>query len=204
VAVVGEIKKRTGHQGEIQVVPWARGYNITLTDPNVALFSTTRLPQRENLFKWVGPLYRQNWGFYAKKGTKIRIKSLEEAKNIARIGTYYKDAKEQFLKKLGFNNLVSTNTNLSNIKHLIQGEIDLWVSSDFNMPYLATQAGISPDQLELVYAFREVDNYIAFSVQTSDVIVQKWQQTLDAIKKDGTYEAFYSHHIVLNKDALSP
>lgn len=204
VDVVNEIKKRTGHQGEIQVVPWARGYNMTLVNPNVALFSTTRLPQRERLFKWVGPLYRQNWGFYAKKGTKIRIKSLEEAKNIARIGTYYKDAKEQFLIKRGFNNLVSTNTNLSNIKHLIQGAIDLWVSSDFNMPYLATQAGISADQLELVYAFREVDNFIAFSLQTSDVIVQAWQYTLDEIKKDGTYAKFYTHHIGLNKAVLSP
>ncbi len=204
VAVVREIQKRTGHLGDIQVVPWARGYNMTLTNPNVALFSTSRLPQREDLFKWVGPLYRQTWGFYAKRGTEIRIRSLEEAKTIARIGTYYQDAKEQYLKKQGFNNLVSTNTNLSNIKRLIQGGIDLWVSSDFNMPYLVDQAGISPDQLELVYAFRVVDNFIAFSVQTSDAIVQKWQYTLDEIIEDGTYRAFYSQYIVLNREALRP
>ncbi|NNL75231.1 MAG: transporter substrate-binding domain-containing protein, partial [Desulfobacterales bacterium] len=204
VAVVREIQKRTGQQGDIQVVPWARGYNMTLADPNVALFSTTRLPQRENLFKWVGPLYRQTWGFYAKKGTKIRIASMQEAKSIARIGTYYKDAKEQYLKKQGFNNLVSTNNNLSNVKRLIQGGIDLWVSSDFNMPYLANQAGISADKLELVYAFRVVDNFIAFSAQTSDKIVQAWQHTLDEIKKDGTYAAFYAQHIELNRDALRP
>jgi len=204
VAVVREIQKRTGHTNEIQVVPWARGYNMALTQPNVALFSTTRLPQREKRFKWVGPLYRQNWGFYAKKGAKISIRSLEDAKKIARIGTYHKDAKEQFLTKQGFKNLVSTNTNISNIKRLIQGSIDLWVSSDFNMPYLARQAGISPDQLELVYAFREVNNYIAFSIQTPDPIVRKWQQTLDAVKNDGTYTAFHTQHIVLTGDALDP
>jgi len=204
VAVVGEIQKRTGYKGGIQVVPWARGYNTALTKPNVALFSTTRLPQREKSFKWVGPLYRQTWGFYAKKGANIHIDSLEDAKSIARIGTYHKDAKEQFLTKQGFTNLVRTNTNLSNIKRLIQGSIDLWVSSDFNMPYLARQAGVSSDQMELVYAIREVDNYIAFSIQTSDTIVQAWQRALDAIKQDGTYSRFYNDHVMLMATMSGP
>ena len=204
VAVVREIQNRNGHAEDIQVVPWARGYNMALTKPKVALFSTTRLPQRETLFKWVGPLYRQTWGFYAKKGTRIRINSLEEAKKISRIGTYYKDAKEQYLTKQGFKNLVSTNTNISNIKRLIQGSIDLWVSSDFNMPYLARQAGVSPDQMELVYAIRVVDNYIAFSVKTSDGVINRWQRTLDEVKKDGTYASYYKKHVSLKGDALGP
>jgi hypothetical protein len=39
-----------------------------------------------------------------------------------------------------------------------------------------------------VYAFRTVDNYIAFSKKTPDATVVDWQQALDAIKEDGTYE----------------
>ena len=70
----------------------------------------------------------------------------------------------------------------------MDGSIDLWVSSDFNMPYLARQAGVEPGRLELVFAFKKVQNYIAFSNQTPESIVRKWQQTLDAIKKDGTYD----------------
>jgi len=177
---------------------------MALMDPNVALFSTTRLPQREKKFKWVGPLYKQTWGFYAKKGSEIRIHSLDDAKQIPRIGTYHKDAKEQFLQKKGFSNLVSTNKNISNIRHLVEGNIDLWVSSDFNMPYLAKQAGISPDQLEFVYAFREVNNYIAFSLQTANDIVEKWQNTLDNIIKDGTYEKLSNKYIYSKKNDANP
>jgi len=204
VEVVREILSRLGLVDDIQVVPWARGYNMALMDPNVALFSTTRLPQREKKFKWVGPLYKQTWGFYAKKGSEIRIHSLDDAKQIPRIGTYHKDAKEQFLQKKGFSNLVSTNKNISNIRHLVEGNIDLWVSSDFNMPYLAKQAGISPDQLEFVYAFREVDNYIAFSLQTANDIVEKWQNTLDNIIKDGTYEKLSNKYIYSKKNDANP
>ena len=188
VEIVREILRRRNIPDSIEMVPWARGYTLALTQPNVALFSTTRLPQRENLFKWVGPIYSQTWGFYAKKGSGIKIDSLEEARGVARIGTYHKDAKEQYLLAQGFRNLVSANRNLSNIRHLMDGSIDLWISSDFNMPFLARQAGIEPEKLELVYTFKKVQNYIAFSIQTPDVVVHQWQQTLDAIKRDGTYD----------------
>jgi polar amino acid transport system substrate-binding protein len=188
VEIVREILRRLDMPDTIELVPWARGYTLTLEQPHAALFSTTRLAQREKLFKWVGPIYSQTWGFYGKKGCGIKIKSLAEARNITRIGTYHKDAKEQYLQTKGFHNLVSANKNLSNIRHLLDGSIDLWVSSDFNMPYLARQAGIEPEMLELVFAFKKVRNYIAFSIQTPEPIVRTWQQTLDAIKNDGTYD----------------
>ena len=188
VDIVREILRRLNIPARIQVVPWARGYTMALTQPNVALFSTTRLPQREKLFKWVGPLYHQTWGFYARRDSAITINSLGQAKSVARIGTYYKDAKEQYLLANNFRNLVSTNKNLSNIRHLMDGSIDLWVSSDFNMPNLAQQAGIDPDRLKLVFPFKRVQNYIAFSNQSPDALVAIWQQTLDELKEDGTYD----------------
>jgi len=188
VEIVREILHRLKLPDNIQAVPWARGYSLALTQSNVALFSTTRLPQRDKLFKWVGPLYSQTWGFYAKKDSPLEISSLAQAKTVSRIGTYYKDAKEQYLLANGFRNLVSTKKNLNNIRHLMDGSIDLWVSSDFNMPYLAKQAGINPDQMKLVFPFKRVQNYIAFSIHSPDSLVEEWQQTLDELKQDGTYD----------------
>jgi polar amino acid transport system substrate-binding protein len=187
VDLVREILRRLNRPDTITVVPWARGYNLARSQPNVALFSTTRLPQRENLFQWVGPVYAQRWGFYAKRSSDIRIDSLEGAKETPRIGTYRNDAKEQFLLKKGFTNLISANNNASNVKHLFQGNIDMWVSSDFNMPFIVEQAGFDPGQLETVLAFRTVENYIAFSLETPKDIVVAWQRVLDQMKQDGTY-----------------
>ena len=69
----------------------------------------------------------------------------------------------------------------------MDGSIDLWVSSDFNMPYLARQAGIDPNRVKLVFPFKRVKNYIAFSIQSPDAVVALWQQTLDELRQDGTY-----------------
>jgi len=195
VDLVREILTRLGRSDTIAVVPWARGYNMALTKPNVALFSTTRLPQREKLFRWVGPVYTQQWGFYAKKGAGVQITSMENARRVPRIGTYHNDAKEQFLLKNGFSNLISTNKNVSNVRHLIQGNIDLWVSSDFNMPYIAWQAGVDPNRLERVFAFRSVKNYIAFSMGTPPNVITDWQRTLDDIVRDGTYAEIKARHL---------
>jgi L-asparagine transporter-like permease len=40
----------------IRLVPWARGYSIALSKPNVVLFATLRTEQRKGLFQWVGLL----------------------------------------------------------------------------------------------------------------------------------------------------
>jgi polar amino acid transport system substrate-binding protein len=93
----------------------------------------------------------------------------------------------QYLQALGFNNLIPTNQNINNVKHLEQANIDLWVSSDFNMPFLARKADVSPDQLELIYPFHTVDNYIAFSKKTSPHVIRLWQMVLDEMKADGSY-----------------
>jgi polar amino acid transport system substrate-binding protein len=187
VGIVREILRRIGRSDTISLVPWARGYRLAQTAADTALFATTRMPQREALFQWVGPLYRQRWGFYRWKGSGIDIGDLDAAKRVKRIGTYYKDAKMQYLKVRGFENLVPTNQNVTNVKHLRRGNIDLWLSSDFNMPYVARQAGVSPDRIELAYAFHTAQNYIAFSKNTSPHVIRLWQAVLDEMKADGSY-----------------
>ena len=182
VEAVRKILHHLNQPDTIEIVPWARGYNLALKQPNVALFSTTRLPQREKLFKWVGPLYTQKWAFFKKKGSRFNISSLEDAKKVDRIGTYRQDAKKMFLEKNGFTNLVDTTDNTINAIHLLNGNIDLWVSSDFNMPYIARQAGVDPDKIETAFIIRSVDNYIVFSLPTPDAIVNEWQRALGEIK----------------------
>ncbi|MDJ0856626.1 MAG: transporter substrate-binding domain-containing protein [Desulfobacterales bacterium] len=196
VDLVREILRRLKQPDTITVVPWSRGYTLAMSTPGVALFATTRLAQREKQFRWVGPLYSHTWAFYGRKGSGLQIGSLEEARGVERIGTYRKDAKEQYLQAQGFKNLVSANRNISNIRHLSEGELDLWVSSDFNMAYLVDQAGFEPAQFERVYAFHKVSNYIAFSRGTPLAVIRDWQRCFEGMKQDGTYMRIARQHDV--------
>jgi CheY-like chemotaxis protein len=92
------------------------------------------------------------------------------------------------LKSWGFTNLDSSNSSTSNLKKLLSGRVDLWVYDNLGMPCLAKKVGIDTSELEFVFSINEVSLYIAFSKGTSEKIVKKWQETLDSIKQDGTFE----------------
>jgi len=199
VAVVREIFRRLAMPDTITVVPWARGYHMAQNDSSAGVFSTTRLPQREGMFKWVGPLYRQQWGLYARKDRGLVIPNIAAARRVDRIGTYLEDAKALYLKDLGFTNLVSATANNVNIRHLLEGRIDLWASSDFNMPYQMRQAGASPDLLQNVFTFKAVENFVAFHKDMPEPVVAAWQQTLDDIKAEGHYDRLYNSLVRFQK-----
>ena len=105
VEVVAEIQKRIGDDTPIQVVPWVRGYNEVLGPTQAALFSTVRSRERDPLLQWVGPLRDITYWFYVRKGAQIQIRNLGDAKRLPLVGVYKEDVRDQFLTRMGFQNL---------------------------------------------------------------------------------------------------
>jgi polar amino acid transport system substrate-binding protein len=186
VEIVREIQRRVGSDAPIQVYPWARAYKIALEKENVVLFGTTHTQVRENLFKWVGPLATKRDVLVARKGSGIRIGSLEEAKNVGRIGTLRDDTRERLLKSKGFTNLESVSDEQLNAQKLVLGRIDLWAYKVPGVRTVCELAGVDETQLEEVFHLRTIEVSIAFSKKTSDTIVRKWQDAFDAMEADGT------------------
>jgi polar amino acid transport system substrate-binding protein len=87
VDIVREIQRRVGSDDEIKVYPWARAYKMALEEENIVLFSMTYTKVRYDKFKWIGPVATKRDILVAKKGSSIRINSLEDAKKVNRIGT---------------------------------------------------------------------------------------------------------------------
>ena len=65
--IIQELFKRAKIKYTIQLYPWKRAYWMAKNKANHGVYSTTRTPERENLFKWVGPLGENHWVFFAKK-----------------------------------------------------------------------------------------------------------------------------------------
>jgi len=191
VEIVREIQKRTGNTSEIQVVPWTRGYSALESRANVMLFSTTLTEERNPKFKWVGPLYRLDWAFFVKKGSPVKINSLQDAKGLDSIGTYRDDAREQFLKKEGFTNLDSARNSMLNVKKLMAGRMDAIIASETGLEASLEEAGYRPDDVEKRFIVRTYELFIAFSKDVPDTVVDEWNKALKEIYKDGTFEEIY-------------
>ena len=188
VEIVQEIQRRIGSAEKIHVYPWARAYKIALDKENIVLFGTTQTKQRQNLFKWVGPLAIKRDVLLARKGAQISIKNLEDAKKVTRIGTLRDDTREQLLKREGFKNLESVSDEQKNAQKLAMGRIDLWAYKVPGYTTVCRLAGVDPDDFEEVYHLRKIAVSIAFSKSTADAVVAQWDSAFRAMEADGTLQ----------------
>lgn len=186
VDIVREIQQRLGSTAAIQVYPWARAYKMALEGDNVILFSTTYTKERQEKFKWVGPLATKRDILVARKASGATIRSLDDAKNVERIGTLRDDTRERFLQMHGFTNLEPVSDEQKNAQKLMLGRIDLWAYKKPGLKTVCVLAGVDFDGLEEVYHLRTIDVMIAFSKPTADAIVHAWQEAYANMQADGT------------------
>ena len=184
--IVEELFKRAGVEYKITLLPWKRAYEQTQSTANTALYSTTRTPEREALFKWVGPLVSNNWVFCAKPDSTLSITSLEQAKQYS-VGGYNGDAAAEYLAAQGFAKLQLASNDRANAKKLDAGRIELWATGEYLGPYLANlEKAPAP---KAVFTFRETQMSLAFNKDTPDELIDKLNATLEAMRKDGVIDA---------------
>ena len=182
VDIVREMFKRAGVQYNLTLrFPWDRIYNLALEKPGYGVFVTARLPEREQLFKWVGPIGPDDWVLLAKGDSPLSLASLDEAKQY-RIGAYKGDAIEAFLQQKGLT-ADSVLNDIENASRLDKGQIDLWATGDPAGRYLAKQAGVS--NLKTVLRFNQAELFLALNKETPDEVVQKLQTTLEQMRQEG-------------------
>ena len=170
--------------------PWQRVYQQTLDEVGYGLFSTARTAEREGLFKWVGPIARNEWVLFAKGDSPIQLTGIEDARRY-RIGGYKGDAKTQFLLDRGLEVQIAL-CDIENVRKLERGQIDLWVTSNQAGRFVARQEGV--ENLRVVQHLHKAELYLALNLQTPDEVVQKLQKALDSLRAEGalkTIEARY-------------
>ncbi len=187
--IVFEIMKRNQQFYDITLSQWNIGYALALTNPNFCLFTMDRTEIRDTLFQWVGPLGTNTTYFFTKAGSGIVINSIDDAKNLSAIGTVSSWFSDQYLRELGFTNLVSDGDPRVVIEMLMNGDVDAFVCSEVTFPDLLEGLGYQYSQVVPSFALMSSDFYIAFSKNTSSTIVDQWQEKLDEMKLDGTYSA---------------
>lgn len=192
VDIVREMFKRAGVSYNLTLrFPWDRIYKLALEKPGHGVFVTARLPEREALFKWVGPIGPDDWVMLAKSDSTMRLESLEQAAKY-RIGAYKGDAISQYLSDKGIEHSTSLRDQ-ENARKLVAGQIDLWATGDPAGRYLARQEGISG--LKTVLRFDSAELYLALNRETGDDLVARLQAALDSMRADGAIEAIQGRYL---------
>ncbi len=192
--LVRHIQKKLNTHEQISIFPWARAYRTTEEVANTVLFSTAKTPQREDLFKWVGPMAEKKYYFFARMGSKIEINSIEDAKKYT-VGVHLESNNHRFLLAQGFETLQPVVLEEQNLMKLYYGRIDLWYV-DSATPMSLTALHFMKGAVEKKYFVQNIKLYYAFNKATPDRVVNNWQQALDNIRQQGTMlEVFKKHNL---------
>lgn len=181
---------------EIQLLPWARGYQDVLTKKNTCLFSTTRTQEREKLFRWVGPIARNKVALLVRRGKKYHITSATDLKNYT-FGVIKDDVGEQLLLEAGVPaaSIQRVNTSLQNIKKLLMGRIDFWSYGETVARWQINELGFDRNDFRTAHVLQTKDLYFAFHRQIDPGIISVLQDLLEKMKKNGEYEKIVSAYV---------
>jgi polar amino acid transport system substrate-binding protein len=174
---------RAGVAYTIELLPWKRAFAAAHDRGDACVYSTTRTPERELQFKWVGPIDSAEWVLMARADRRIALRTLDDARPY-RIGTYNGDARDEFLRSRGFR--VDTAPNdLTNPRKLLLGRIDLWAAALRVGSPVHEQNGWA-GQIVPVLVFNRLDVYLACNRAMPDELITRLNGAFSALERDGT------------------
>ncbi len=199
IDIVRELFKETETEGTIRFYPWKRAYAMGLKNRNTLVFTMSRTPERESLFKWIGPLFTVKVGLYRlRKRSDIHVRTLEDAKRYY-VGTVRGYASEKKLLNAGFEigkNIDRTSDEIKNVKKLLAHRFDLICSTDLVLAYYLRKEGHRLDETEKVVTLSgQFDEYMGFNKETDDSVVENFNKAFDRIKQNGVYDKIISKYI---------
>ncbi|MDN7025103.1 transporter substrate-binding domain-containing protein [Methanoculleus sp. FWC-SCC1] len=170
---------------EVRLVPWTEGYQAALTQNTTVIFTTARLPEREQSFKWVGPIYPYINALFARPDSGIAINNSSDLEGY-RIGVIVDDVAVRQLLDAGVNEsqLVYETDVFAIIEKLESGEIDLWAYQKESGRYFTWQAKGNAYAFRIVSTLPPLEGYYAFSRDVPDATIQSFQQALDSLKAE--------------------
>ena len=180
---VSEIMRRSRENYTITAYPWVRAYQLALKERDTCVFSTTRTPEREALFKWIGPLVKNNWYIFSRAGDGRMPKNIQELKPYS-IGTYRGDAINDYLLKRGFKT-DQAKADEDNPQKLLNNRFDFWATGELLGLAIIKRKKLN-DKIVPVLLFNQMDLYLACNLNFEQAKIDLYNNVLQEMDRDGT------------------
>jgi polar amino acid transport system substrate-binding protein len=186
VDLAREIQRRIKDRTPVELLPWARAYRIATDGGNMMLICPKRTPQREPLFRWVGPVLESQSEVYALRSSRLRLGNLSDLRALDGVLVPRDFYTHQYLRSAGFTNLDPVNSSQTMLAMLLAGRRKAMVLDREQLPFLLQQAGVSADLVEPVLRIMTIHSYFAFPLYAPDALVTQRQRAFDQMRRDGT------------------
>ncbi|WP_089082882.1 substrate-binding periplasmic protein [Aquitalea magnusonii] len=172
-----------------QLLPWPRAYVTVLNTPDSVLYSTVRTPEREQQFRWLGPIGKRRVYLYRLAvRNDIQLTTPGQLQQW-RIGAVRGSASQTQLQQLGLRPGIEQDNapdDASNLAKLRLGRVDMIAMLDWAMYWQLQQAGISSQQIRPVALLDGQEQYwFALNRQTAASTITRLQNALRGLEHSG-------------------
>ncbi|MEE2744239.1 MAG: transporter substrate-binding domain-containing protein [Bdellovibrionota bacterium] len=197
VEILESVHKRLKDKGQLgrkmlrkdyRLVPWKRAYmKVQRRGQKNVVFSTTRTEEREQKFKWFGPIAKNVNAIFALKGSK-KLSKKDMVNEIRRNGivSVRGDVAVDLVLRLGVRK--SKINEVGRLEHAFgmvkKKRKRFFAYGTLTSYYKMKSAGIKVDDFEIVYSLGEVELWYAVNKSVSDRTVSTYQRVLEKVKRE--------------------
>ena len=185
--IVKKTLQSAGFNYSIKILPWKRGLATTQRTPLSLMYTVARTNEREDLFKWVGPILNGRVYLYKlKKRTDISINSAEDIQRY-KSAVLRGGAVQSYLQELGISpdHYVQVSYSDQLIPMLYANRVELIPGDELDLMYQIKQMDFKISNIETAFLLYQRDYYLALNKDTPDDIVNRLQLALDKLINTG-------------------
>ena len=187
-----QMASEAGHSVQLEVMPWMRAYRTVKQQPGSALYSIVRNPEREALFKWVGPIAPRRIMVYALASRPdVKIRRQPDLLRY-RLGVLAESSAASQLVQLGLpeSQMEYGQSDEVNLKKLLLGRADSVVMLDWAMRWQQKLQQVDAARIRPVWTLDQRYQYwFAFNKDTDPAMLRSLQHALDQLRADGRLAA---------------
>lgn len=176
--------KKAGLKTTFTIWPWLRSFNQAKDFPAHYVYSTSRTPEREKLFKWVGPLAKDSVYLMALKESGLKetsdFKNLKKYKVAGQLG----DQPVIFLQQNGFDVMISADEE-TRMKLFKEKKLDLDIMTAESQAIYEKRWGLKYRRIAFLY---ETEYWAAFNTATPDEVIMKLNRALHEARTQGAMD----------------
>ncbi|MCP4162757.1 MAG: transporter substrate-binding domain-containing protein [Deltaproteobacteria bacterium] len=194
--VVRLIMKKLGVNHQINFYPDARVHRMLENEKGILCFVLFRTEEREDKYKWIGPIATDHVYIYKRKESPIVINNIRDALEAPRVVSWHDGVIYSRLIEMGFNNIDMTSSLESIHLKIINKRSDLMVSMpSLSVVYWFKQNGYPIDIIEQTpVKIDTFEMYIACTKDVPDSLINEWQNVLDSIKVSGEFDELFNSY----------
>lgn len=183
--IVKKVLKKAQISYSMAVYPWARAYKLAQSNKNMLIYTIVRIPAREKLFKWIRPLGKGGTTYLYRLKTNPHINplSLEQARDY-QVVTNRDTMDHLWLQSHDFKRLQTSSTIEHIVRMFFKGRGDMLAFNDRTLEAEFGHFGFDPKAVVPVMPLFKTPPYMAVSLGTSDLLVEKLQHAYDVLMQE--------------------